>query len=192
MMRQATYLLLAGILLLTAPAFANPTASVDIAGVNFAKMHATPDVELTFRGGALLRYMVFIKAYAGALYMPDGADHQQALGNVPRRIELSYFQAISAEDFAKATRKKIADNLAPEALAAMSERIDRFNALYRDVEPGDRYALTFIPGEGTELSLNGEVLGHIAGDDFAAAVFAIWLGSDPIDHDFKTALLGQA
>lgn len=191
-MRQATFLILAAMIFSTIPAYANPPASVDIAGVNFAKMYPTPDGNLTFRGGALLRYMVFIKAYAGALYMPAGADHRQALGIVPRRLELSYFHAISAEDFAKATRQKIADNLDPETMATMSESIDRFNALYRDVAPGDRYALTYIPGQGTELSLNGEVLGRIAGDDFAAAIFAIWLGSDPIDHDFKTALLGQA
>ncbi len=191
-MKQVAIIILTVFLIATSTAFANPSANVDIAGVNFAKTYATPDGQLTFRGGALLRYLVFIKAYAGALYMPAGADHHQALGDVPRRLELSYFQAISADDFAKATRQKIADNLAPEALAAISERIDHFNALYRDVTPGDRYALTYIPGKGTELSLNGEVLGHIAGDDFAAAVFAIWLGPDPIDHDFKTALLGQA
>ncbi len=191
-MKQVAFLIVASVIMSTSPVSANPPASVDIAGVNFAKMYATPDGKLSFRGGALLRYMVFIKAYAGALYMPDGADHRQALGAVARRLELSYFHAISAEDFAKATRQKIADNLAPEALAAMSERIDHFNALYRDVSPGDRYALTYVPGQGTELSLNGEVLGRINGDDFAAAVFAIWLGPDPIDHDFKTALLGQA
>ena len=191
-MKQVAFLIAASILISTSPVSANPPASVDIAGVNFAKIHETSDGELTFRGGALLRYMVFIKAYAGALYMPDGADHRQALGNVPRRLELSYFHAISADDFAKATRQKIADNLTPESMAAMAERIDRFNALYRDVQPGDRYALTYAPGQGTELSLNGEILGRIAGDDFGSAIFAIWLGPDPIDHDFKTALLGQA
>jgi hypothetical protein len=191
-MKQVMFLIIAIILLSANYSGASTSASVEVAGVPFAKVHPTPDGTLTFRGGALLRYMVFIKAYAGALYLPDGADHRQVLALVPRRLELSYFHAISAEDFASATQKKIADNLSPEALAAMAERIDQFNALYRDVQPGDRYALTYSPGQGTELSLNGEALGRIAGDDFAAAVFAIWLGPDPIDDDFKSALLGRA
>ena len=190
-MKQVAFAAVAAILALTCPAAANQPSSVYIAGVPFATMYPTPDGKLTFRGGALLRYMVFIKAYAGALYLPDKADHRQALGVVPRRLELSYFQAISAEDFAKATRNKMADNVTPEALAALDERLQRFNALYRDVKPGDRYALTYLPGQGTELALNGQSLGRIEGDDFAAAVFAIWLGPEPIDQSFKMGLLGE-
>ena len=52
---------------------------------------------------------------------------------------------------------------------ADDRRIDRMNRHYRDIKPGDRYALTFIPGRGTELSLNGTALVTIEGDDFAAA-----------------------
>ena len=167
------------------------TQTVEIAGVPFAEKHPFPAGDLTLRGGAVLRYMVFIKAYAGALYLPEEADYRHVLGATPRRLELSYFHAIGADDFAKATRHKIADNLDPESMAAMAARIENFNALYRDVKPGDRYALTYIPGYGTELSLNGRVLGNIPGADFAAAVFAIWLGSDPIDNGFKDALLGK-
>ena len=70
--------------------------------------------------------------------------------------------------------------------------IDQLAALYRDVEPGDRYALTFAPGRGTQLLLNGAPLGSIDGDDFAAAVFAIWLGADPIDRGFRDRLLGAS
>jgi hypothetical protein len=64
--------------------------------------------------------------------------------------------------------------------------------LYRDVKPGDRYALTYVPGVGTELALNGTRLGTVAGADFAAAVFAIWLGPKAIDDSLKTQLLGRS
>jgi len=37
-----------------------------------------------------------------------------------------------------------------------------------------------------------ETLGTIPGDDFAAAVFAIWLGRNPIDTGFRDALLGAS
>jgi hypothetical protein len=124
--------------------------------------------------------------------LPAEVDRRQALDAVPRRLELSYFHAISATDFAKATRQKVADNVGPEGLKAIEARLQRFNALYRDVQPGDRYALTYLPGQGTELALNGQSLGRIEGEDFAAAVFSIWLGPAPIDEAFKEALLGEA
>jgi hypothetical protein len=59
------------------------------------------------------------------------------------------------------------------------------------VKPGDRYALTYVPGVGTELTLNGSPLGTVAGADFASAVFAIWLGPKALDESLKTQLLGH-
>ncbi len=51
-------------------------------------------------------------------------------------------------------------------------------------------ALTYIPGTGTELALNGRPMGVIEGADFAAAIFSLWLGENPYDKRFKNALLG--
>jgi len=166
------------------------TYAVNVEGIAFAETYQVEDVELHLRGSSLLRYLVFIKAYVGALYMLPQENAQQALDRTPRRLELEYFHAISASEFADATRQKIADNVTAETLATVSNRLEEFNALYQDVQPGDRYALTYRPGRGTELSLNGTPLGRIEGDDFAAAVFSIWLGPDPIDTDFRDALLG--
>ena len=147
---------------------------------------------MTLRGYGLLRYMAVIKAYVGALYLPAEVDSRAALGPVPKKLELSYFHAIKGEDFARATRQKIADNVTTAEQERLQARIDQLAALYRDVEPGDRYALTFAPGRGTQLLLNGAPLGTIEGDDFAAAVFAIWLGADPIDRGFRSRLLGAS
>ena len=165
-------------------------SSVRIEGVEFAREARLHEARLTLRGYGLLRYMVIIKAYVGALYLPAEADSRDVLAAVPKKLELSYFHAIKGEDFAQATRRKIADNVSPAQEARLRERIDRMAAMYRDVQPGDRYALTYAPGRGTELSLNGEPLGTIEGDDFAGAVFAIWLGADPIDRGFRDRLLG--
>ena len=175
------------VFVLTTPA----AAAVEIEGIAFSKTYRLENTELHLRGYGLLRYLVFIKAYVGAFYMLPEGDSQQALGTTPRRLELEYFHAISASDFAEATSTKIAENVSPETMLVIDDRLEQFNALYRDVEPGDRYALTYIPGRGTELSLNGRSLGRIEGDDFAAAVFAIWLGPEPIDTDFRDALLGS-
>ncbi len=74
--------------------------------------------------------------------------------------------------------------------AAAEREIEGVAALYEDVEPGDRYALTYLPGVGTELSRNGVPRGRVGGAAFAAALFAIWLGDHPIDGGLKADLLG--
>lgn len=65
-------------------------------------------------------------------------------------------------------------------------------AAYHDVQPEDRYSLSYHPECGTELSLNGTPLVTIEGADFAAAYFGIRLGREPIDEELKKSLLIRA
>jgi hypothetical protein len=76
-------------------------------------------------------------------------------------------------------------------MAARRPEIDRFNEFYEDVEPGDRYELTYLPGVGTELALNGQSRGRVEGAEFASALFSIWLGRQPFDASLKRKLLGS-
>ena len=70
------------------------------------------------------------------------------------------------------------------------QRLEKLHAAYEDVAPGDRYALTYLPGTGTSLSKNGRVIATTPGADFAAAYFSIWLGERPIDDSLRDRLLG--
>jgi hypothetical protein len=114
------------------------------------------------------------------------------LTDVPKRLELEYFWAIAGPDFGKAADATLKENVSAETLAHLRPRMEQINALYQDVKPGDRYSLTYIPGVGTELALNGKVKGTIEGADFAAAYFAIWLGPNPINASLKSQLLGTS
>ena len=81
-------------------------------------------------------------------------------------------------------------NVDEETMARIADEIAYHNSLYKDVNPGDRATLTYFPGRGTELALNGQVLGIIEGAEFASALFSIWIGEQPIDLNFKRQLLG--
>lgn len=164
----------------------------EIEGVTFSDQVRAGAVALRLNDVGLLRYRYVIKAYVAALYLGEGAAATNVLGDVPKRLEIEYFYAIKASGFAEATNVGIAANVSSDQIPPMRARIDRLNALYRDVKPGDRYALTYVPGTGTELALNGTPLGTIEGADFAAAVFAIWLGPKAIDESLKTQLLGRS
>lgn len=140
-------------------------------------------------GAGLLRYWSF-KAYTGALYLEEGASIDDVLSDTAKRIELEYFRSIKGKDLGPATDKSIAKNVDSKTFKRLQTQIDYHNSLYEDVQPGDRYSLTYIPGRGTELALNGEPKGVIEGADFAAAVFSIWLGPKPINNSFKKQILG--
>ena len=162
-----------------------------VEGVTFSREVRAGDSTLALRGYGLLRYMVFIKAYVAAFYLPERIRSEDALGDVPKHLEIEYFHPITAEDFAKATSSSISRNVSLMTFQRLKPKIDEFNALYRDVKPGDRYALTYIPGKGTTLSWNGQPLGTVAGEDFAVGLFDIWLGPNPLDSDLKRLLLGE-
>lgn len=170
---------------------AQPAAATVVEGVRFAPSLSAAGETLALNGAGLLVWKWVIKAYVAALYLGDGAPAAEVFADVPKRIELEYFYAIDAEDFGKATWERLGLALTPSSLERLRPQIDALNALYVDVIPGDRYALTYVPGRGTELTLNGRVLGNVPGLDVANAVFGIWIGDVPVDEPLKQALLGR-
>ncbi len=170
---------------------ATPQAiSAEIKGVHFENSYESDGVQLRIRGTGLFRYLGVIHAYVGALYLEEGISVEQVLSDIPKRLEVEYFHAIKGEDFGITTNKFIADNADTETLHRIRPQIDYHNSLYEDVRPGDRYSLTYVPGRGTVLALNGKTKGIIKGADFASALFAMWLGELPMNNSFKEQLLG--
>jgi hypothetical protein len=163
--------------------------AVTVEGVSFAPEARIGDTAVPLRNAALLRYLFVLKAYVAALYLPADVAPTQVLADVPKRLEIGYLVAIRGEDFDKGAAPVLRRNLSPADLERLQGRLDRLNAAYRDVQPGDRYALSYLPGRGTELSLNGTPLVTIEGADFAAAYFGVWLGREPIDAGLKKSLL---
>ncbi len=160
-----------------------------VEGVSFDETYRDARVSLRLHNAALLRYRVVFRAYVAGLYLPEGADPASVLGEIPKRLEIQYFWAIPAGDIGKAGEEVLSRNVDAATLSSLRSRLDRIRAAYRDVKPGDRYALTYLPGSGTELSFNGTPLVRIEGDDFAAAYFSIWLGKRPLDQGLKDNLL---
>jgi hypothetical protein len=169
----------------------SPLPAAQIEGVDFENSVIINGENATLRGTALLRYIIVIKAYAGAFYLREGVSGKDALEDAERRLVLHYFHAIPAEDFAEATREMIKKNVTIARFNALQPEIAQLNALYKDVKPGDEYTATYVPDRGTELALNGRVLGVVPGSEFSAAFFSIWIGKHPIDKGFRDKLLGK-
>lgn len=168
----------------------HPVSGAEIEGVQFDNAYEDEGTRLKIHGTGLFRYLGVVKAYVGALYLPEGTSVEDVLSDIPKRLEVEYFHALKGEDFGVTTNKIIAKNTNSQTLKSIREQIDFHNSLYENVDPGDRYSLTYIPGKGTTLALNGKTKGTIEGADFASALFSMWLGKFPMSKPFKQQLLG--
>jgi hypothetical protein len=165
--------------------------AAEIADVKFEKQYTATGNDLELKGVGLLRYLGLFKVYAGAFYLEEGTPINEALADRAKRIEVEYLRSFKGEEFGPATVEMMKKNVDKATIERLRQQIDHHNSLYEDVGPGDRYALTYIPGKGTELALNGKPKGVVEGADFATALFSIWIGQEPIDETFKRQIMGM-
>ncbi|MGA7801235.1 MAG: chalcone isomerase family protein [Gammaproteobacteria bacterium] len=148
------------------------------------------DTELALAGSGTFRYRGLFRVYAAAFYVSPGTPPARVLAaDVPKRLELVYQRAVSREAFIQAGEAVLARTLAPPALSKIRPALDTLHRHYRDVADGDRYSLTYLPGRGTTLHLNGQALVTLDDPAFTAAYFAIWVGGAPIDGALRRQLL---
>lgn len=141
-------------------------------------------------GSGVFRYMIWT-AYAGAYYQLEDETQPQPLVDIPRRLELAYFHAIEASDFAEATTETLQKSLTAYEFSQLEAEIETFNQSYQNVEPQDRYVLSW-DGDTLRLVLNGDTLFEGGDAELASAMFGIWLGERPLGEDFRDALLGES
>ena len=165
-------------------------SSVTERGEQFDRVVEDQGQRYSLLGSGVFRYMIWT-AYAGAYYQLEGENEPQPLGDVPRRLELAYFHAISASDFADATEKTLRDSLTLYEFNQIQDSMAQLNQRYQDVSPGDRYLLSW-DGEHLRLALNSETLFEDDSAEFARAMFGIWLGERPLGEGFRDALLGRS
>ncbi len=139
-------------------------------------------------GTGLFRYWGF-KIYGVALYADqENASRAKILESIPKKFVLHYFREFTPKDFQESQRVilKSTPSANKEELELKLQEMDK---LYKGVVPGDEYALTYIPGKGTELALNGTPLGTVTGEAFQKAYFGIWLSENSIKESLTKQIL---
>lgn len=184
-------LLTVGLAAWSAVAPARYSEPVTVEGVEFQPHYELADVALALSGYGVATARIFFDVYAAALYLPAPGTTAPLAADTPRRLEIEYLLAIEARDLARAANTILERQHDAARLAPVRDKVDRFHALYADVEPGDRYAMTYRPGTGTVLTLNGIEQGRIDGAEFARLYFGIWLGDDPLSESLRADLLGR-
>jgi hypothetical protein len=157
---------------------------------------------LSLLGVGLRTRTVFrVKVYAIALYVADSAlagslaEHRGKVGTA------AFYRDLVGGDFPKEMHLKFTRDLdrgsiqeaMRDALAHASRvRVDTFVSYFPDVKANQECILRWVPGGTLEAVIAGEAKPPIADRDFAAAVFAVWLGERPIQDDLKKDLVSRA
>jgi len=161
-------------------------------GVSFPDEVKAGGATLKLNGLGLRQATLFkVNVYVGALYLPQASKDASAIlkANAPKRLVLQFVRDVGGDDLSKGWDEGFEKNAGGE-LAALKPRIDSFKAMMIDVKKGDTLGMQHKPGTGVEVAVKGASKGTIKGDDFARALFAIWLGAKPPNEELKTGLLG--
>ncbi len=132
-----------------------------------------------------------VKVYVGALYLPQASKDADAIlkAKAQKRLILHFVRDVGGDDLSEAWDEGFANNAGGQ-LAALKPRIAEFKTMMTDVKKGDTLAMQHKPGVGVEVAVKGKNKGTVKGDDFARALFAIWLGQKPPNDELKAGLLG--
>lgn len=184
MARLVAALVLGFVLVTAAPASARRCAGV-----------TAPDTVRV--DGALLRLngmgireatVLQVDVYVAALYLEEtGRDANAILGSDKRKqIVLRFVRDVDAEDIAEAFEEGFRRN-APRTPRA---KIARLVSFVEDMREGQTMTLTYVPGRGTELRIQGRAKGTIDGAEFARSVYSLFIGPRPPNRGLRVGLLG--
>jgi hypothetical protein len=142
--------------------------------------------------GLGLRTKIMVKVYVAGLYLQQKSSDPNAImkSDTPWRIVMHFLYHPSKSQMADAFNDGFNDN-SPDAVKTMRPDIDKLNAALEDLKAGDEMVFTYVPGTGTNLTINGKDKLTIAGQPFAQALLSVWLGPKPPTADVKKGMLGQ-
>ncbi len=161
----------------------------EVAGVKMADTVTVEGKTLKLNGMGLRKKVVF-KVYVAGLYLetPSPAGEALIASDQIKRMQLSVLRSLKSKQVTEAIEEGFEKNSKAQ-MGALKERLGKFGAMISDVVEGDQIVMTYVPGKGTMVSVKGAEKGVIEGKDFADALFAVWLGPNPVQEDLKKALL---
>jgi hypothetical protein len=129
-----------------------------------------------------------LKALAGFKGRTSGPEfaRQLAWGDFRKQLTLKFVRGVSRDQIQDAFREALVQS------GADRTRMEAFLGYFGDTASGQDYVLRWEPGGVLETTVAGQQRPAIADKNFAAAVYAIWLGDKPIQASLKKDLVGRA
>lgn len=144
-------------------------------------------------GAALLKYKWVISLYVAGLYVPAGtaATSTAAVAVSPKRLVMDYSRDIPREKMVEATDSTIGNGLTEAQRLALQPSLTAWNAMYPAPKENDVLTFDHLPGGLLIMSKNGTEIGRLTDEAFAQALFAIWIGEEPVKESLRDTLIGK-
>jgi len=170
--------------------FAAPVGAKTLEGVTMPDSVQVNGKSLVLNGMGLRKKFV-VKVYVAGLYLPakesDPAKNHGA--DTERELNMQFIYEVEKEKVCRAWNDGLKNN-SPDKAAALKGQFDKLCTYMATMGEGDKVNFSYVPGQGTTVSVNGAAKGTIPGKEFADAMFACWIGPNPPSADFKQGLLG--
>jgi len=162
----------------------------EFAGVRMPDTDSIEGKTVKLNGMGLRKKMMF-KVYVAGLYVENPSRDAAALisADEVKGMRLSMLRTLAGTKITEAIDEGFERNSKAQK-DALRGRLAKLDAMFPDVAEGDDIWLIYLPGKGTAVKVKGAEKGVIEGKDFADALFAVWLGPNPVQDDLKKALLG--
>ena len=145
--------------------------------------------------GSGTRYRAVFKVYDMALYTPRKVKTLEELLALQGPVRLNFVaqRDIPGTDLGLSFIKGLANNSSAEQIRRYTPASNRLIEIFSGrpkLSPGETFAMEYLPGKGTTFYIEGQPQGAPLGDaEYFGMVLRIWLGSVPVDHQLKEALL---
>jgi hypothetical protein len=168
-----------------------PAGAGTLAGVTLPDTADVKGQSLVLNGMGL-RSKLFIKVYVGGLYLPQKEKAAAKIlgADTPRRMVMHFLYSVNKEQMCEAWDEGLTQNT-PKAAADVKKSFTTLCSWMEAIPKGNKIVLTYVPGEGTHVEVNGKAKGTLEGKATADAILNTWIGPDPgPGADFKKAVLG--
>ena len=168
------------------------THAQELAGVKLTESYKLSSGTLVLNGAAV-HEAFYAQDYVGALYLPaKQSDSAAILGaDAPRRMVIHFLFSVDKKQMSDTWRGGLKANTSkpsPEVKAAFDKLVEWTS----DIIDGSEIVLTYTPGNGTAVQVNGAMRGVLPGKETSDAILSTWIGPKPQPGDkFKTGVLGR-
>ncbi len=171
---------------------AAPSGAREVGGVQVPETITAGGRELKLNGaGIRKKSFLAVKVYVGALYLPAPSRDAAAIvaADEPKVVRMRFLRDVTRDQVMGAFRDGFHDN-SPADAAALVPKLDAVAAILPDeLKEGAELDVSYLPGQGSAVSVAGGRTATIEGKAFADALFRNWLGPKPADGDLKKDML---
>lgn len=157
---------------------------VKLEGHTYPRQVEDHGVTWKIQGAEHFVYKLFFSVFTGAYY--------EEVDGRGERLHFTYTRDLKAKDLREQAMKALRNSKDKKSFDRYAKPLKGMQEAYVDVEDGDSYTITAIPGKGTWLELNGEKSFYTEDGEFGLWYLDIWLGDPPINRSLKKALTSGA